>query len=128
MRILVVDDEPAVREAVERALRLEGHDVALAADGRQALDALDAWPPDAVVLDVLMPRVDGLEACRRMRSSGDRTPALMLTARDAIRDRVAGLDAGADDYLVKPFAFPELSARLRALYRRPAEAVPAVLE
>ena len=118
MRILVVDDEPAVREAVERALRLEGHDVALAADGRQALDALDAWPPDAVVLDVLMPRVDGLEACRRMRSSGDRTPVLMLTARDAIDDRVDGLDAGADDYLVKPFALRELNARLRALLRR----------
>jgi two-component system, OmpR family, response regulator MprA len=122
MRILVVDDEPAVREAVERALRLEGHDVALAADGGQALDALDAWPPDAVVLDVLMPRVDGLEACRRMRSSGDRTPVLMLTARDAVRDRVAGLDAGADDYLVKPFALRELKARLRALLRRTAPA------
>src|ERR687891_504026 len=118
MRILVVDDEPAVREAVERALRLEGHDVALAADGGQALDALDAWPPDAVVLDVLMPRVDGLEACRRMRSSGDRTPVLMLTARHDVRDRVAGLDAGADDYLVKPFALEELNARLRALMRR----------
>src|SRR5919106_101350 len=118
MRILVVDDEPAVREAVERALRLEGHDVALAADGGQALDALDQWPPDAVVLDVLMPRVDGLEACRRMRLSGDRTPVLMLTARDAVRDRVAGLDAGADDYLVKPFALEELLARVRALLRR----------
>jgi two-component system response regulator MprA len=118
MRILVVDDEPAVREAVERALRLEGHDVALAADGGQALDALDEWPPDAVVLDVLMPRVDGLEACRRMRLSGDRTPVLMLIARDAIRDRVAGLDAGADDYLPKPFALAELLARLRALLRR----------
>jgi two-component system, OmpR family, response regulator MprA len=118
MRILVVDDEPAVREAVERALRIEGHDVALAADGGQALDALAIWPPDAVVLDVLMPRVDGLEACRRMRLSGDRTPVLMLTARDAVRDRVAGLDAGADDYLVKPFALEELLARLRALLRR----------
>src|SRR5919106_4296092 len=118
MRILVVDDEPAVREAVERALRLEGHDVALAADGGQALDALDQWPPDAVVLDVLMPRVDGLEVCRRMRLAGDRTPVLMLTARDAIDDRVAGLDAGADDYLVKPFALRELLARLRALLRR----------
>jgi two-component system response regulator MprA len=118
MRILVVDDEPAVREAVERALRLEGHDVALAGDGGQALDALQAWPPDAVVLDVLMPRLDGLEACRRMRLSGDRTPVLMLTARDAIRDRVAGLDAGADDYLVKPFALEELLARIRALLRR----------
>src|SRR5688572_4448972 len=120
MRILVVDDEPAVREAVERALRLEGHDVALAADGGQALDALDAWPPDAVVLDVLMSRIDGLEACLRMRSSGVRTPVLMLTARDAVRDRVAGLDAGADDYLVKPFAPEELLARVRALGRRHA--------
>src|SRR5918999_644112 len=118
MRILVVDDEPAVREAVERALRLEGHDLAPAADGGQALDALEAWPPDAVVLDVLMPRVDGLEACRRMRLGGDRTPVLMLTARDAIRDRVAGLDAGADDYLVKPFGLEELLARVRALLRR----------
>jgi two-component system response regulator MprA len=118
MRILVVDDEPAVREAVERALRLDGHDVLLAADGGEALDRLDERPPDAVVLDVLMPRVDGLELCRRMRMRGDRTPVLMLTARDAISDRVAGLDAGADDYLVKPFALDELLARVRALLRR----------
>jgi two-component system, OmpR family, response regulator MprA len=118
MRILVVDDEPAVREAVERALRLEGHDVALAADGGEALDSLGARPPDAVVLDVLMPRVDGLELCRRMRERGDRTPVLMLTARDAVSDRVAGLDAGADDYLIKPFALEELLARVRALLRR----------
>jgi two-component system response regulator MprA len=118
VRILVVDDEPAVREAVERALRLEGHDVALAADGSQALHALGVWPPDAVVLDVLMPRVDGLELCRRMRDRGDRTPVLMLTARDAVSDRVSGLDAGADDYLVKPFALEELLARVRALLRR----------
>jgi two-component system, OmpR family, response regulator MprA len=104
MRILVVDDEPAVREAVERALRLEGHDVLLAGDGLEALASLDSRPADAVVLDVLMPRVDGLELCRRMRGRGDRTPVLMLTARDAVSDRVAGLDAGADDYLVKPFA------------------------
>jgi two-component system, OmpR family, response regulator MprA len=120
MRILVVDDEPAVREAVERALRLEGHDVGVAADGREALEALGARPPDAVVLDVLMPRVDGLELCRRMRRDGDRTPVLMLTARDAVSDRVAGLDAGADDYLVKPFALEELLARVRALLRRAA--------
>jgi two-component system, OmpR family, response regulator MprA len=120
MRILVVDDEPAVRDAVERALRLEGHDVLLAADGGQALEALDIRPPDAVVLDVLMPRVDGLELCRRMRDRGDRTPVLMLTARDAVSDRVAGLDAGADDYLVKPFALEELLARVRALLRRAA--------
>ena len=124
MRILVVDDEPAVREAVERALRLEGHDVSLAADGQEALGALDSRPPDAVVLDVLMPRVDGLELCRRMRRRGDRTPVLMLTARDAVSDRVAGLDAGADDYLIKPFALEELLARVRALLRRagPGEA------
>jgi two-component system response regulator MprA len=120
MRILVVDDEPSVREAVERALRLDGHDVLLAADGHEALDTLDARAPDAVVLDVLMPRVDGLELCRRMRGRGDRTPVLMLTARDAVSDRVAGLDAGADDYLIKPFALEELLARVRALLRRAA--------
>jgi two-component system response regulator MprA len=118
MLILVVDDEPAVREAVERALRLDGHDVMLAAEGEEALVALDQRPPDAVVLDVLMPHVDGLELCRRMRLRGDRTPILMLTARDAVSDRVAGLDAGADDYLVKPFALDELLARVRALLRR----------
>ena len=118
MRILVVDDEPAVREAVERALRLDGHDVAVAVDGGEALDTLAEQPADAVVLDVLMPRVDGLELCRRIRDGGDRTPVLMLTARDAVSDRVAGLEAGADDYLVKPFALEELLARVRALLRR----------
>jgi two-component system response regulator MprA len=118
MRILVVDDEPAVREALERALKLEGYEVALAADGVQALQALDEGPPDAVVLDLLMPRVDGIELCKRMRHNGDRTPVLMLTARDAVADRVSGLDAGADDYLIKPFALPELLARVRALLRR----------
>jgi two-component system, OmpR family, response regulator MprA len=118
VRILVVDDEPAVRQAVERALRLEGYDVLLAGDGREALESLESRPADAVVLDVLMPRVDGLELCRRMRHTGDRTPVLMLTARDAVDDRVAGLDAGADDYLVKPFALEELLARVRALLRR----------
>src|SRR5919204_1963328 len=118
-RVLVVDDEPAVRTALERALRLESYDVELAADGREALDRLaDGAPPDAVVLDVAMPYVDGLEVCRRLRDAGDRTPVLMLTARDAIDDRVEGLDAGADDYLVKPFALRELQARLRALLRR----------
>jgi two-component system, OmpR family, response regulator MprA len=118
MRILVVDDEPAVREALGRALKLEGYEVALAADGVQALQALDEGLPDAVVLDLLMPRVDGIELCKRMRHNGDRTPVLMLTARDAVADRVSGLDAGADDYLVKPFALPELLARVRALLRR----------
>jgi two-component system response regulator MprA len=117
-RILVVDDEPAVRRALERALRLENHEVALAADGEEALDVLASSPADAVILDVLMPRLDGLEVCRRLRKSGDRTPVLMLTARDAIDDRVEGLDVGADDYLVKPFALRELQARLRALLRR----------
>jgi two-component system, OmpR family, response regulator MprA len=118
MRVLVVDDEPAVREAVERALRLEGFEVALAADGAEAVRRLTVVRPDAVLLDVLMPGIDGLEVCRRMRHTGDRTPVLMLTARDAIGDRVAGLDAGADDYLPKPFALEELLARLRALLRR----------
>jgi two-component system response regulator MprA len=118
MRILVVDDEPAVRSALERALRLEGYEVSLAADGQEALDALSATAADAVVLDVLMPAVGGIEVCRRLRAAGDRTPVLMLTARDQVADRVSGLDAGADDYLVKPFALEELSARLRALLRR----------
>ena len=120
-RVLVVDDEPAVRRALERALRLDNYDVELAADGQEALDSLAVAPADAVVLDIAMPRVDGLEVTRRMRRAGDRTPILMLTARDAIDDRVVGLDAGADDYLVKPFALKELQARLRALLRRSGE-------
>jgi two-component system, OmpR family, response regulator MprA len=118
MKVLVVDDEPGVRSALERALALDHHDVRLAEDGQEALDALAAGAVDAIVLDVGMPRVDGLEVCRRLRAAGDRTPVLMLTARDAIDDRVDGLDAGADDYLVKPFALRELQARLRALLRR----------
>jgi two-component system response regulator MprA len=120
VRILVVDDEPAVRDAVDRALRLEGYETELAADGAQALEALADRAPDALVLDLLMPRVDGLEVCRRLRAAGDRTPVLVLTARDGVPDRVRGLDAGADDYLVKPFALEELLARLRALLRRGA--------
>jgi two-component system, OmpR family, response regulator MprA len=120
-RVLVVDDEPAVRRALERALILDNYTVELAADGQEALDALAAEPADAVVLDIMMPGVDGLEVARRMRRAGDRTPILMLTARDAVDDRVAGLDAGADDYLVKPFALRELQARLRALLRRAGE-------
>ncbi|MFL5828338.1 MAG: response regulator transcription factor [Solirubrobacteraceae bacterium] len=117
-RVLVVDDEPAVRRALERALRLENYDVELASDGEEALDALATRPADVVILDILMPRLDGLEVARRLRQSGDRTPILMLTARDGVDDRVTGLDVGADDYLVKPFALRELQARLRALLRR----------
>lgn len=120
-QILVVDDEPAVRNALERALRLESYDVQLAADGREALDLLAEKPADAVILDVMMPGIDGLEVCRRLRAAGDRTPVLMLTARDAIDDRVVGLDVGADDYLVKPFALRELQARVRALLRRASD-------
>ena len=127
MRILVVDDEPAVRSALERALRLAGYQVELAADGQEALDQLAVAAPDAVVLDVLMPRLDGLEVCRRLRAVGDRTPVLVLTARDAIADRVEGLDAGADDYLVKPFALEELLARVRALLRRSSDGERRVL-
>ena len=118
VKILVVDDEPAVRNALDRALRLEHYDVRLAGDGADALAQLAALPADAIVLDVAMPGIDGLEVCRRLREAGDRTPVLMLTARETIDDRVAGLDAGADDYLVKPFALRELHARLRALLRR----------
>lgn len=116
--ILVVDDEPALVTALERALRLDGHDVDVATDGQIALDRLSVTAPDLVLLDVMMPRIDGLEVCRRLRASGDRTPVLMLTARDGIDDRVDGLDAGADDYLPKPFALRELRARVRALLRR----------
>ena len=118
MRVLVVDDEPQLRRALERALKLEGYEVALAPDGEEALTALASAPCDAIVLDVLMPKRDGLSVCRELRARGDRTPVLMLTARDAVQDRVDGLDAGADDYVVKPFALEELLARLRALLRR----------
>lgn len=118
MKILVVDDEPAVRDAVQRALRLESYEVQACADGSEALKNLALSSPDLIVLDVLMPGVDGLEVCRRLRKAGDSTPILMLTARDAVADRVEGLDAGADDYLIKPFALDELLARVRALLRR----------
>jgi two-component system response regulator MprA len=118
MRVLVVDDEPAVRESLERVLRHEGFEVEMAADGREAIRRMATSRPDAVLLDVLMPLLDGLEVCRRMRDTGDRTPVLMLTARDAVDDRIAGLEAGADDYLPKPFALEELLARLQALLRR----------
>jgi two-component system response regulator MprA len=124
MRILVVDDEPALRAALQRALRLEGYDVALAEDGDAALRLVQRDAPELVVLDVLMPTLDGLAVCRRMRRAGDRTPVLMLTARDAVSDRVSGLDAGADDYLVKPFALEELLARVRALLRRTVNGDP----
>jgi two-component system, OmpR family, response regulator MprA len=119
MRILVVDDERAVRESLRRALELEGYEVELAGDGREALDRLENEPqPDALVLDVLMPEVDGLEVCARLRREGSRLPVLMLTARAEVENRVEGLDAGADDYVTKPFALEELLARLRALLRR----------
>jgi len=119
MDILVVDDERAVRDSLQRALELEGYRVELAEDGEQALRRLDLEPPpDAVILDVLMPGADGLEVCRRLRGAGNEVPVLMLTARAEIDSRVAGLDAGADDYLPKPFALAELLARLRALLRR----------
>jgi two-component system, OmpR family, response regulator MprA len=121
-RILVVDDEPAVQSALSRALTLESYEVARAADGEEALERLGAAPYEAVILDIAMPRMDGLEVCRRLREGGDRTPVLMLTARGEVDDRVAGLDAGADDYLVKPFALRELLARVRALLRRADEA------
>ena len=127
LEILVVDDDPALRAALDRALKLEGYRVSFAHDGRQALQMMTGASQDAVILDLGLPLMDGVEVCRRARERGDRTPVLMLTARDAVSDRVEGLDAGADDYLVKPFALDELLARLRALLRRtvatPAEAI-----
>lgn len=128
MHVLVVDDEPAVRQALDRALRFEGYKTELANDGPGALAAHAERPADAIILDVAMPRMDGLEVCRRLRSAGDATPVLMLTARAAVNDRVAGLDAGADDYLVKPFALEELLARIRALLRRSAPAEEDLLQ
>jgi two-component system, OmpR family, response regulator MprA len=118
VRLLVADDEAAVREALALVLDLSGFDVTTVVDGREALRAVSASPPDALILDVLMPGIDGLEVCRRLRATGDRTPVLMLTARAEVSERVAGLEAGADDYLAKPFAREELIARLRALLRR----------
>jgi two-component system response regulator MprA len=130
MKILVVDDERAVRESLRRALELEGYEIDLAGDGREALSRLTedgGSQPDAVILDVLMPGVDGLEVCRRLRRGGNRVPVLMLTARDEIENRVAGLDAGADDYVTKPFALEELVARVRALLRRVSDSPDEIL-
>jgi two-component system response regulator MprA len=122
VKILIVDDERAVRESLRRALELEGYEIDLAEDGAQALERLEAEPePDAMVLDVLMPRMDGLEVSRTLRRTGSKLPILMLTARTQVEDRVEGLDAGADDYLTKPFALEELLARVRALLRRTGE-------
>ncbi|MEU0198381.1 MULTISPECIES: response regulator transcription factor [unclassified Streptomyces] len=117
-RILIVDDEPAVREALQRSLAFEGYGTEVAVDGSDALEKAAAYRPDLLVLDIQMPRMDGLTAARRIRATGDTTPILMLTARDTVGDRVTGLDAGADDYLVKPFELDELFARIRALLRR----------
>jgi two-component system, OmpR family, response regulator MprA len=128
MKILVVDDERAVRDSLRRALELQGYEVELASDGAEALERLAAnGQPDAVVLDILMPGIDGLEACRQIRRRGYGVPVLMLTARDAVGDRVEGLDAGADDYVVKPFALEELLARIRALLRRASPSTDGVL-
>jgi two-component system response regulator MprA len=118
MKVLVVEDDPAVRNSLSRALRLEGYEAELHEEGLSAIRSLQMAAPDAIILDLGLPDVDGVEICKRVRASGDATPILMVTARDAINDRVAGLDAGADDYLVKPFDLAELFARLRALLRR----------
>ncbi|MFE3195044.1 response regulator transcription factor [Nocardia sp. NPDC059240] len=126
-KVLVVEDDPNVRSTLEQLLRFEGYRVSVAADGREALDLLELDRPDLAVVDVVMPRLDGLSLCRTLRRRGDRLPILVLTARGQAGDRVAGLDAGADDYLGKPFDTEELLARLRALLRRSAPAEPAVL-
>ncbi len=127
MRILVVDDDAGVRQAVGRALVFEGYDVTQAGDGSEALRLIAAERPDAIVLDVVMPEIGGLDVCRELRATGDDLPILVLTARHSVADRVAGLDAGADDYLVKPFALEELLARLRALLRRSEATADEVL-
>jgi two-component system response regulator MprA len=127
VRILVVDDDLAVCRSIDRALRLEGYEVDTVASGGEALESMAASSPDALVLDLQLPDIDGLAVCRRIRDAGDDTPILMLTARHGIDDRVQGLDAGADDYLVKPFALEELLARLRALLRRRFEGEGGVL-
>jgi two-component system response regulator MprA len=122
-RVLVVDDDKAVRDSLRRSLEFNGYDVALASDGAEALAGIGGIAPDAVVMDVMMPRLDGIEATRALRAAGNDLPILVLTARDSVGDRVEGLDAGADDYLTKPFALEELLARLRALLRRTGPAV-----
>ncbi|MEU0373455.1 response regulator transcription factor [Streptomyces sp. NPDC006283] len=127
-RILIVDDEPAVREALRRSLAFEGYGTEVAVDGVDALARAEAYTPDLIVLDIQMPRMDGLTAARRLRAAGSRVPILMLTARDTVGDRVTGLDAGADDYLVKPFELDELFARIRALLRRSSYATGAGAE
>ncbi|MGW3624573.1 response regulator transcription factor [Streptomyces sp. NPDC000880] len=124
-RILIVDDEPAVREALQRSLAFEGYATEVAVDGIDALTRAEVYAPDLIVLDIQMPRMDGLTAARRLRAAGSTTPILMLTARDTVGDRVTGLDAGADDYLVKPFELDELFARIRALLRRSSYATTA---
>ncbi|MFH8984165.1 response regulator transcription factor [Streptomyces varsoviensis] len=124
-RVLIVDDEPAVREALRRSLAFEGYDTELAVDGLDAVEKVAGYDPELIVLDVLMPRMDGLTAARRLRANKITVPILMLTARDTVGDRVTGLDAGADDYLVKPFELDELLARIRALLRRSSYAAAA---
>ena len=126
MKILVVDDDPAVRESLRRSLIFNGYSIVLAADGEEALAKVQSERPDIVILDVMMPKLDGLEVCRELRSQGEDTPILLLTARDSVSERVAGLDAGADDYLTKPFALEELLARTRSLVRRAAR--PAAVD
>ena len=126
MKILVVDDDQAVREALRRSLTFNGYTVELAEDGAEALEKIAKDRPDLAILDVMMPKLDGLDVCRRLRSEGDDLPVMMLTARDSVSERVAGLDAGADDYLPKPFALEELLARVRSLLRRSALEVPAM--
>ena len=127
MHILLVEDEPRLATVVRKGLNEQGHAVDIAAGGEEALDWVDSTVHDVIVLDIMLPDIDGLEVCRRLRKQRVQTPILLLTAKDAVADRVAGLDAGADDYLIKPFAFTELAARLRALARRPADVVDTVL-
>jgi two-component system OmpR family response regulator len=128
MRVLLVEDEIKMSRAIRRGLEREGYAVDAALDGNDGLHRASEWNYDAIVLDVMLPGLDGLEVCRRLRRAGRWAPVLMLTARDGVADRIRGLDVGADDYLVKPFAFGELLARLRALVRRGARERPAVLE